>query len=411
MGPTRSRCFAALSMLGLLGVWSAPAAADETLCPMTSLEAGPLTEARLVVLGDVVGARETRGQMVLRIDVARTFRGEPVEQVLVFVGDTASRRGRGPGFDPEERGRHVFFLDAEEGAIAWRWLTSFAVDGVVGGEKVEVLAEEARLAGLPPGAERRALVVDHLLGLLEAEGLWSRVHAARELDHVTRVRPDAFDPEAAERLRAAARSGNTPEVRRWLEEASARLPTRAALAGEPARRPSPTTLPVRAAGTSDEERIEALVAWLRIGGTPAAVTLVARLSAETAPVRLALVDWLADRGAREVRTGIRDGYPREDDPAAARAIVRAVGLLGDAEDVPWLTARLQNGGVRREALFALARIRTVAALRALREAPDRLAARGDPMGDTRPLVSYLLGRAFEEAELEAGRLVGPDRWR
>ena len=91
-----------------------------------------------------------------------------------------------------------------------------------------------------------------------------------------------------------------------------------------------------------------------------------------------------------------------------RAIVYATGRLGSDADVTWLEERTLSPAVQREALFALARIRTEAALAAL----ARVRARpSDPTlsGDIPALVDYLRGTAFEEVEAAAGRPVGPAR--
>src|SRR5207244_336898 len=83
------------------------------------------------------------------------------------------------------------------------------------------------------------------------------------------------------------------------------------------------------------------------------------------------------------------------------------GLLGDDRDVPWVVARGETATLRRAASFALARIRTPAALDALRTWAKEAAALSTRDPAAARMYDYLLSAAFPEAERIAGRLVGP----
>ena len=88
--------------------------------------------------------------------------------------------------------------------------------------------------------------------------------------------------------------------------------------------------------------------------------------------------------------------------------MHATGRLGGDVDVTWLEERTLSPTVQREALFALARIRTERALDALARVRER-PSDGSVSGDIPALVDYLRGPAFAEVEAAAGRAVGPAR--
>ena len=147
----------------------------------------------------------------------------------------------------------------------------------------------------------------------------------------------------------------------------------------------------------------------RSRGAPLALVLEVA-SAESTTLQVDLVERLALRGGAEFLPGLRARYSRVTDTDVHQAIVRAVGWVGGTGDVPWLIDRLRNGRIRRETMFALARIRTpeaVAALEAIR------AGRANSVGadDIVPLAEYLLSGAFVEVERAEGRAVGEARGR
>ncbi len=78
-------------------------------------------------------------------------------------------------------------------------------------------------------------------------------------------------------------------------------------------------------------------------------------------------------------------------------IVRTVGLLGGAADVPWIAERLRSPTVRRAALIALARIGTKPARAQLVRAQVKSTA------EEGRWIEYLLSPAFGAGERKAGR--------
>src|SRR5206468_382916 len=113
-----------------------------------------------------------------------------------------------------------------------------------------------------------------------------------------------------------------------------------------------------------------------------------------APVRERVVVLLGDVGARDALAPVRSTYEREQDAAVREAIVRAVGLLGDDGDVAWLVARAEQPSLVRAVAFALARVRTDAALAALRAIARRARESDPPDADTSRLADYLTTPAF-----------------
>jgi hypothetical protein len=431
---------------------------------LTSLEAGALARADAVVLAHVRLVAPARGgaPTLARARVERCLLGTASGEVTVFVGgprsaDRPADRPLEPWFTGtalgERGGRHVLFLRATRQGSGFTLEGLFEAEGEEGAEKTQVLAQELRLALEPDPARRRGLVVAHLLRLVEAERPWSRLHGAQELLWLAgRVR-GALDETALAAIESRlARSYERP-VRVALAAALDRVePGRSARA--PAARPSgppddppalppplpplppepappspsgpgavPAPPPAAPAGAASAEvarlraalataegreaRLEALSALARAGGASVADDLAARLADPDARVRERAAALLGDVGARGALAAVLERFPGEDDPAAREALVRAAGLLGDESTVAWVTPRGEEPGLFRAACYALARLRTPAAIERLTAWRERAAAAVPRDEATVRLLDYLRGRSFEEAERVAGHPVGP----
>jgi hypothetical protein len=379
--------------------------------PVTALESGPLGRADLVVVGEIEEVRPLRGQALVRVRVAKTLKGEAGGDHLTVVV-----RGPRPSADPQTpsvpffeattRGRYAFFLQRGPGGAAWPLDALFLIEGVVGLEKEQSLEAIAGLLRIEDRAERDRALLGHLLDAAGADGLWTRVNAARELAHAAAARPELFDGAARARIERVLAKTTAAEQRAWLTRALAALPPWTSPAEERGEVP-------RASGrlAALEESLEAAaddatrgrILARALEADPAAAPDVLRALATVPPRARAEAVRLFGEGRLLPAARVRDLYAHEEDPEVQSAIVAAVGRLRDGAEVPWVVARLCNLRLWREACFALARIRTAEALAALRTERERAAQDGETARDRLALLDYLLGPAFAEAESGAGR--------
>ena len=314
-----------------------------------------------------------------------------------------------PYLSEDARGhRFVFFLHPAQGGVAWRMETLFDAQGRVGEEKLASLEKVVALLEIADGDERAARTLEWLLEAQRAKGTWTRVNAARELNHLLEVRRDLFDAEVASRIRRLASRGSAPAQRTWLvrllKDLGALPPGAPGVVAEPER---PDALEQALTDVEGADaRIRILEEHLHQGGPLAAGALLARIRREEAPVRAWIIGTFAEGGYATTLPTVRGLYAYESDADVRRAIVHATGRLGGDEDVTWLEERTLSPTVQREALFALARIRTERALAALARVRAR-PSDGSVSGDIPALVDYLRSSAFVEVEAAAGRAVGP----
>ncbi|MFV1958945.1 MAG: HEAT repeat domain-containing protein [Planctomycetota bacterium] len=381
---------------------------------MTALSAGPLGRAGLVALGRTVDVRGRRGVQIASLRIERVLQGESASpKVTVLTGGprpTQDERAPSvPYLEANDARRYVFFLKRGRGGKAWYLLARFEADGLLGAEKVKVLEGHIAAHAIPdPNARARATQA-FLLALLEGRNTWSRVHAARELNHLARVRPDVFTSQVEKRLRAVARRIRTPTARIWLVRLLKSLACVVPVGPASDLKEPPAVADLRKAlqgATASPERVSVFREALAQGGAAALAVVIQVALAEPTGVTVGVLDLIGEGGYRNAAPLLRARYAQQADASVQAALVRAVGRVGTAKDVPWLAARLANPRVRREAMFSLARIRTPQALSALRRLRDR--ARADPTasGGTVPLAEYLLGETFVEVERDAGRSVG-----
>ncbi len=393
--------------------------------PLTAFAAGPYREATLVVVATIESVRQTRGMGLAQVRAEIVFKGSaPSDGRLTILvrgpRPTLDRNAPSAAYLVEGvTGRFVFFLQQQdEGGVGYFLDRLVDARGPTGDEKVRVLETHAALARIPDYEERARRTAAFLVGAQKSEGTWTRVHAARELNHFVRVRPDLLDEDARGALRTLARESPIAEQRRWLAAAFRFLAGHEVPAGvsPTASPPSPPKDPyvsaledALGAAPSAERRIRILEEALARGGERGRAVVLDRLPSETAAVRAHVLRTLGERGPATALPRIRALYAMESDPEVQQAIVRAVGMLGGPEDVPWLARRAANLRIHREVLFALARIRTAEALGILDRERARAATAGtgtETDDDLVALLDYLRGSAFVAVEAQAGRRVG-----
>ncbi len=384
---------------------------------MTAIARGALGRAALVVIGRVKTVRGDQAVQVATLDVERVVRGvRPEGDFTVIAGGPRPTNDRqrpsAPYLREGDDRRLVFFLSRSPEGIALRLDTLFEAEGMIGEEKTRSLIEHARLMSIADPDVRARATLAWLLEAQRASGAWTRVHAARELNHLARVWPSVFDAAARKAIDDAARRTRVATQRTWLCRA---LKSLACLPSDLARetlvRPELRILSAALEEAEDEEaRLAAYVRELERHRGAGIQAVLEAAADEDVALQVSLVESLVRRPRRDTLHGLRARYSRVTDPEIHAAIMKAIGLLGSKADVAWLIDRLGNGRIRRETMFALARIRTpeaVAALEGIRAGGANSAGAGDIV----PLAEYLLSAAFVEVERAEGRAVGSARER
>jgi len=400
----------------------APAVPD----PLTSLEAGVLPRADLVILGKVRIVRPAGlgGPTIARVGIEKTIRGTPPDDDLtLFVGgprNTADASHPSTDyFEGRTAGRYVLFLTRSPNASGYELASLFLADDLVGNEKVRVLVGELALQAVTEPLERARQTVPFLVGLLSAEFPWTRVHGAKELSTLSISAPRAFPPETLAEIEAARRGAVDEAARVYLGRVVERLGTGTAVAGAgraggtPRRRvdPSPTAAFLQARRalatcTSAPERVRTLSVLAREGGGAAEPDLLGALARDPdATVRERAAVLLGDVQAQDALAPVLAAFATEKDATVREALVRAAGLLGNAATVPWLVERLASRPLWTPLAYAFARIRTPAALAALEDLRSRACGAVPPDDALVRLVEYLRSPAFVEAERLAGRSI------
>lgn len=420
-----------LAALGVIVGWAMPCLEAggpgedaERGPPLTALAAGPLGRSTHVVLGEVLERQGEREISIVRVRVERWLRGHADEpEIHVLVGGPAptadARRPSAPYFSGKAGASYLLFLARRERGTAFALENRIEVAGLEAQEKVAAVEAQIGLAAIAEPEERARRVLAHFLTALTAPGAWTRANAARELNYLATVRPQAFAPVARLRLqRVADGPATAPAVRTWLRNLLTVLGPEGddAAAGRtepPAPQPedrAPELGPAAGAALPVADRIGALDAALaRSGADAPRRALVLYREIAQPPIRAWLVDWLAESGHAAALPLLRLAYATEDEPVVREALVRATGLLGSEADVPWLVERLQNARLVEHALLALARVRSPAALEALRAFRARCVAGDDEQRDLAGRIDLLLSPAFEEGERLGGHRLGPER--
>lgn len=384
--------------------------------PLTALEAGPFSAADVVVVGQVLQVREVRspgggrGRQLVRVQVRKVLQGKAPgsEEISVMV------LGQRPTLDPDRpsvpyfargnRDIYVLFLAREPGQFAYRLQTLFEGRGSVGREKIAVSQAVARLAAVSDQEEKGRRTLAALIAMSKAAGRWTKAFAARELNYLAGVRPALFDAATQNRLRRVPSVTMTPDQRFWMQRLFKRLEALGTPTGIGLRAGAAESDPWRAtflAAADDEQQQTMLTRLVATGGEP----LQRHGAWAWREVQPSVRRWYA-RALAEARQGealkwLRGAYGNEEEPLVREEIIRAVGLLGGADDAAWLAQRARNVRLRRAALLALARLDVPEARKHLAAALERARDAGEK--DLTTWVEYLLGPEFAESERRAGR--------
>jgi hypothetical protein len=420
----------AASALAALALVSAPGAAhaDErpgraAVVPLTALAAGELGRASHVALGTVVEVKPYQGMLIARCAIERWLKGEPegADISVVVHGPQPGLHARQvtrPFLEAGPGDLLLLFLARRPGGVTFSLENRSEIVGPEGAEKVRAVEAQVRLEAIPDVEARARAVLTHFLGALAGRGAWTRANAARELCFLAQRRPDVFTLEARDRIQGLADGGAAPAVKAWLR-ALVELLERAPVGRRPGSTPSPppdaaapAPAAVEALVPEDDEsvrlaRLDALLASTPDAGAERALKL---LHDRPEPaLRAWIVDWLAESGHTAVRAQLKASYAREDSAPVREAIVRAHGLLGDEDDVPWLVERLANARLADAALLALARIRGPRALAALEQHRVRCLAGDEEQQARAARIEHLVSPVFEESERTSGHRLGPER--
>jgi len=386
-----------------------------------------LTSSDVIVLGraKLVGKITIKGTTVARVEVERVLKGTADRSFTVFVAgprNTDDPREPSAPYVDETARRAVLFLRTTPNGSGLALDTLFFAEDHEGREKLEVLEQELAIAAVPdPGARGRKAAA-HLLELVGAEKPWSRTHAVRELESLSRRTPDAFDDATLARLETVKRTlpGRSeravlaatldrldPDHVRRDRGADAPVAPRPGSSSESASAAptGPTDTPryrrARArfvAAIDDESRAVALSELASVGAAATAPDLLDAFRTGTPLVRERAAVLLADLGVGAAWPALRTAYGTETEAVVREAIVRAAGYLGDASDVAWVTTHATGAALRRARCFAYARIRTPEALIALRAEGETARCATPPDETVGVLVDYLAGPAFEKSD-------------
>jgi HEAT repeat protein len=395
-----------------LGVGALLCGADPPETTPGGLDPALLARAPLVVVARVAWVRPGIGgaQSVVRLDVERTLRGTlPDRALTLFLGGPsrdADPRLRGR-LDGEVGRRSAFFLSPSPNGSGWVLEALFSAEGEEGAEKASVLERELALEAVRDDVERRRKQVSAYLDLLARGKAWGRLHASRQLRSLAEAGPQGFEESARAEVEAALARAGDPRLRSALEAVLARVgegrPSRAL--GAAAGRTGEVEMlrrHVREA-EGDEARVVALTALARRAGAEALEDLLAAARDPSRATRERAVVLLGDLRRPEALPPLLEAFPAEEDPAVREATVRAVGLAGGPDAVPWLAERSKEDATRRASLYALARIGTRASVEALAAARQAALEATPPDRPLAGLVDYLRGPGFREAERAAGR--------
>jgi len=392
--------------------------------------------ARLVTLPAARGSTVTvKGTTVARVQVEKVLKGTAEPEFTLFVlgprNTDDPRAPSAPYLDATAR-RVVLFLRSTPNGSGLSLETLFPADDLDGREKLAALERELEVFAIPDAGARRRRTLALLQTFIASEVPWTRTHGIRELETLSRRAPEAFDDVALARL-DALRSGIPDRSERAFLAATldrldpdrtrrdrgasgaAAAPTEpipgagSALGADAAGGgAAPTQSPVESkayrkakarleAAIDDETRTAALSEMARVAREAAAPDLLAAFASGTVATRERAAVLLADLGVASAWPRLREAFAVEREPVVREALLRAAGFLGEPTDVEFVRSA-QGAPLLRGRCFALARLRTPAALAAL--AAEREAARAATPCDeaTVALVDYLMGPAFEKTD-------------
>ncbi len=378
----------------------------------TALEAGPFSRADAVVAVQVLDVTDIRapggalGRQIVRARVLRAMKGTAAARSEI----TVQVRGQRPTLDPARpsvpyfrkglHNRYVLFLTRTTGRFVYQLQTLYDAQDRTGAEKIKAVDAVALWARETDPKVKAAKTLKGLLTMIKSRGRWAPGHAARELAYLAQLHPEIFDRRTLGQLTRLGALGGTSDMRFWIRRVAQLVSQSASPSGKGSGKGKADGDPWRVAFTGapgPEDRKLLLSRLLRTGGETFDKQAWWAWNRIEPSLRGWFVEALVLAKARKRLPRLRGLYGGEEDGEVRAAIVRAVGLLGSKDDVAWLTERLAGATVRRQALIALARIRTTQALASLR------AARQDRPADEVRWIDHLLSKVFVESERRAGR--------
>ena len=373
--------------------------------PVTHLGRTVIPRTDLVVLGRVAAlAPLPAGAELARVEATEVLLGDP---------DAAGRALRvlsaSTGVLPGAGTDAVFFLARLEGATNHELVQVAPLADAEAPERLEALRTLLAIEATTSPADRQAALLSHLRAGVVDERPWTRWNAAREYAAFAEARPEALDDADRDALEKALASSRDRRLRELLSatlavagggSGGATLPPPAGAprssAAESAAAADIAALEQRlvAAGTSSVDRRSIVVdAAVRHGAAGRAVFARALDDPDPA-VREAGAAAVGQLDVAELEPRMASLLTSEPSLQVRRTVVTALGYLRSTASVPTLALLAgPDSAFAREALFALARIRSPDALARLEEL--RLGAR-DP--ERRSTIEFLLSERFVEQE-------------
>lgn len=418
---------ALLAALGWSLVTGDPLHADEkpavprVQAPLTDVERVLREGVVTVVVGQVRQVQSIRQQQIVHHTVTRQLLGERVgSPVTILVPGPGPRLDKkapsGAWFRGSDRRRHVLFLKQGLGGHAFEFHRKVEAEGPIGDEKILAIVEELRLARIVGDEQRAQETITWLLAQLDATGMWTRIHAARELRQAATSRRDLFDARRHARIKSALRSRLPRDARTWLQDLDRYLETTP-------RPPRPATSTSTDPAARDEPGLTALEkSWRELyrekdpSGRREQLRSLSgrRLSRQVerlyyawriseSETRLLILTLLVEAGPKDLAAWIRRRYADAEDREIRRALVRNLGFVGSDADVAWLVARSRNPHFQRTAWLALARIRSPTALTYLEAARANLRRSSDAdAAFSIQWLDHLLSSEFEKGQNSGG---------
>ena len=380
-----------------------PEPAADPAGPVTHLGRSVFPKCHRMSVGTVAESRVLpRGVELLQVEETDVLWGPPgTRRITVVCG--------AEGLAPGAGGRALFLLRLLPSG-SYEAVQVSGLDDDDGPARLAAFRRYLEIESLrDPEARREALLV-YLRRSVAAEKGWTRANALREYEAFSDAFRGALGPDDAAVLSRIAASERNAELRRLAQTTLDRVP------GDAASRAATTTSSAGdapAASAVDLTAFETRFADRRGGPGPrrqalsdaaqahgalAAPLVGTALDDEDPAVRAAAATIAGDAGMTSLGGRLVERLRAEESPAVRRNLVVALGHVRCDEAVPILGSYAGEGAaLSREAAFALARIRTPAAMERLR----RLAA-DEADAERAELARFLLTEDFVRQERALG---------
>ena len=384
----------ASTMADLLGDAEDVAAKPRVSGAVTHLGRTILPRSHLVLRGRVHRIiRPIHGTELAEVDCVEVFRGDLAEnqRIRLFCGEE--------GKLPRAGQEGVFFAELRKGTFHARIVEVSPLEDNDAGTRLRTLRTYLEIEALPTRAERLVALLAHLRKAVRSRNRWTRHNAIREYAALASREGHVLANDDAKALGNARLRTTDETVAQLLDRALSAVRLRPASATNRLKPRKPVVADLTALTARYESASEA-------ADRQGAMEQAGRLGALARP--------LIERGMTDVDIGVRiaaaESAAKTEDPGLGAAIharlaiereitvrgllVRALGKVKFEDGRATLVAlAVANGRLAREALFALARIRSPGALEDL----QRL-ARESAEQERKDLVAFLVSEAFLEQE-------------